>query len=347
MSEYITGIQQIGIGVTDADEAKYLYRDLFGMNALVFDDEAAASLMTTYTGHKIYKRRALLTMNMNGGGGFEIWQFLNRTPALQQHEFIKGTPGINAIKIKSRYIDTAYDYLSKCPGIQIGSKRINPDHQTSFDVTDRYGNHFEVIEGADWFSKNNHCLGGVAGAVIGVTDMEKSLNFYRLILGSPGMVYDVTETAVMNGVEVIIRKVLLRKATPQTGAFARLLGSTDIELVQLLNMQPDHLYKDRYWGDCGFIHICFDVTDMDQLKNLMESNGYPFTVDSAVGFNMQHAAGRFCYVEDPDGTLIELVQTHKVPVLKKLGWYINLTKRNTDKPLPNWMVSMLGLNKVK
>jgi hypothetical protein len=27
---------------------------------------------------------------------------------------------------------------------------------------------------------------------------------------------------------------------------------------------------------------------------------------------MDNASGRFCYIEDPDGTLIELVETHKV-----------------------------------
>lgn len=347
MSAYITGIQQIGIGVSDASEAKYLYRDMFGMDVLVFDDVAAASLMTAYTGNEIFKRRALLTLNMNGGGGFEIWQFLDRTPLKQQECFITGTPGINAVKIKSRCIDTVYHSMRKYPGIQVGEKRIKTDQKPSFDITDRYGNQFEVTEGSDWFRKNGSSLGGVMGAVIGVTDMEKSLNFYRLLLGRSSMVYDITETAEINGVEMIRRRILLRKPVQTSGAFARLFGNTDIELVQLLNVQHEHLFKNRYWGDCGFIHICFDVLDMDQLKASMENAGYAFTVDSAVSFNMQDAAGRFCYVEDPDGTLIELVQTHKVPVLKKWGWYINLTKRRSHKPLPNWMVSMLGLNKVK
>jgi hypothetical protein len=30
--------------------------------------------MTQYTGNQEYKRRAILTMNLQGGG-FEIWQF--------------------------------------------------------------------------------------------------------------------------------------------------------------------------------------------------------------------------------------------------------------------------------
>jgi hypothetical protein len=29
----------------------------------------------------------------------------------------------------------------------------------------------------------------------------------------------------------------------------------------------------------------------------------------------------FCYIEDPDGTLIELVETHKSAIFKKIGWF--------------------------
>ena len=69
MSSYISGIQQCGIGVVDAAEAAQYYKELLGFDCLVFDDTADASLMTNYTGNKIYSRRAILTMNMQGGGG--------------------------------------------------------------------------------------------------------------------------------------------------------------------------------------------------------------------------------------------------------------------------------------
>ena len=62
---------------------------------------------------------------------------------------------------------------------------------------------------------------------------------------------------------------------------------------------------------------------------------------------MGEAGGRFAYMEDPDGTLIELVETHKVPVLKKYGLYFNLKKRGIYKTLPDWMLNLLSLNKIK
>ena len=62
---------------------------------------------------------------------------------------------------------------------------------------------------------------------------------------------------------------------------------------------------------------------------------------------MGEAGGRFAYVEDPAGTLIEFVETHKVPIMKKMGWYINLKKRNPEQYLPNWMLKAMRFNRVK
>jgi hypothetical protein len=86
---------------------------------------------------------------------------------------------------------------------------------------------------------------------------------------------------------------------------------------------------------------------MEQLKKECESEGFPFTVDSSDTFDMGEAGGRFSYIEDPDGTWIEFVETHKVPVLKKIGWYINLKNRKPGKSLPNWMLKAMALNRVK
>ncbi|MEJ7680557.1 MAG: hypothetical protein WKG06_22430 [Segetibacter sp.] len=143
------------------------------------------------------------------------------------------------------------------------------------------------------------------------------------------------------------KRVLLKKQVANKGAFSKLLGSVQIELVEALDFQPTRIYQDRYWGDCGFIHLCFDVLNMDSLKQKSEDAGFSFTIDSANSFSMGSSAGRFCYAEDPDGTLIELVETHKVPIFKKLNLSLNLKTRKNEGPLPDWMIAMLGLNKIK
>jgi hypothetical protein len=62
---------------------------------------------------------------------------------------------------------------------------------------------------------------------------------------------------------------------------------------------------------------------------------------------MGEAAGHFTYIEDPDGTLIEFVETRKIPIVKKWGWYLNLQKRPAEKRLPDWMLKALKFNRKK
>jgi hypothetical protein len=119
MQELITGIQQVGIGVTDAHEAKLLYKDLFGMDALIFDDKAAASLMTAYTGKQVHNRRAILSLNMSGGGGFEIWQYTSRSAVTATTVAKTGDLGIFATKIKTADVALAHQYFSSQKNILI------------------------------------------------------------------------------------------------------------------------------------------------------------------------------------------------------------------------------------
>ena len=70
----ISGIQQVGIGIPNLAEAFGWYNKYLGFDARIFDDEGVAELMLPYTGGKPQQRRAILAMNMRGGGGLEIWQ---------------------------------------------------------------------------------------------------------------------------------------------------------------------------------------------------------------------------------------------------------------------------------
>jgi catechol 2,3-dioxygenase-like lactoylglutathione lyase family enzyme len=220
-----------------------------------------------------------------------------------------------------------------------------------FYVLDPFGHIFEVVESEEFFSHTRSPIGGVVGAGIGVSDMDRALSFYRGVLGYDQVRADDTgvfaDLQALPGGEKELRRVTLTHSERRAGPFSRLFGASTIELIQQTSGVPRKIYQDRFWGDVGFIHLCFDVVGMDALKEQCAALGHPFVVDSNDTFDMGEASGRFSYVEDPDGTLIEFVETHKIPIAKKMGFYLDLRKRNRAQPLSNWMLKMMRFARVK
>jgi catechol 2,3-dioxygenase-like lactoylglutathione lyase family enzyme len=348
---YIAGIQQVGIGNPDVASTWAYYRKNFGFDVPVFEEEAEAGLMLPYTGGQPQKRNATLVLNMNGGGGLEIWQYTERELIWPKQPALPGDLGIHTLKIKTQDVAKAYaDCQAKGLDL-VGTLQKRNGKDSHFLVRDLHGNMLEIVQSQYWYQQKNGLYGGVAGAALGVTDLDRSTNFYKVLLGFDRVIFEeegeFDELSQWSGQKERFKRIILERTGAYKGAFAPLLGPAQIELIQALDRQPVKLFEGRFWGDPGYIHLCFDVNGMDHLKAKSESLGHPFTVDSANSFDMGEAAGRFAYIEDPDGSLIEFVETHKVPIMKKLNWYLNLKKRRPEKPLPRWMINAMAIGRVK
>lgn len=349
MGEIINGIQQIGIGVTDVKSVFNWYRKHLGFDVLLFKDEAVATLMTKYTNGNAERRDAYLSLNMKGGGGLEIWQFKDRKPSPAKVPIQMGDLGIFSMKIRSANLEELHSYLKKLKVAQLTDIVETDYNQSHFYFIDPFDNQVQIVSDAYVFSKSSALNGGVMGAVIGVSNMECSIEFYRKLFGYNIVLCDsIIDWKAYDSDNIQkIRKVILCQNREYYGGFGDLLGPTQIELVQVLDRTPVKIYEDRLWGDLGYIHLCFDVQGMQSIKDKAHHLNYPFTVDSSTSFDMGDTAGHFGYIEDPDGTLIELVETHKVPLLKSLGIYLNLKTKNPRKTLPKWLIKLLALNRVK
>jgi catechol 2,3-dioxygenase-like lactoylglutathione lyase family enzyme len=352
----ISGIQQMGIGVKNVAEAWKWYRDQFGMDCRIFEDEAVAKLMLPYTGGQPRSRHAVLALNLQSGGGFEIWQYKGREPLKIKEEIVLGDLGIIACKMKVKNINEALKFYKKSGIIGQEVTISDPSGKPAFFLKDPYGNIFQIVEATDWFMDEKKTTGGSYGAVIGVTDIEKSKVVYSDILGYDEVVYDKTgifpDLETLPGGKNEFRRVLLKRSIPFAGPFSKILGNSEVELISSTGNPGKKIYENRFWGDLGFIHLCYDMRGMDELRNYCESKGFPFTVDSkksheGSSFDMGEAAGHFSYIADPDGTLVEFVETHKVPILKKLGWYLDLRKRDANKSLPDWILKTMRFSRVK
>ena len=354
----ISGIQQVGIGVENLVEAWKYYIEIFNMDVKILDDNHVADIMAPYMGGKPRPKRAVIAINMQGGGGFEIWNHQQHKPKKPDFELHFGDLGCFAVKIKSRNVKQSFDEFSKKNVKILGGISQSLDGKKTFFMEDIYGNTFQIVEDQSIFRDENRSTGGPVGAIVGCSDMEKTVSLYRNILGYDKMLAD--KTGVFDDIAALpsggkpYRRILLTESVPRKGSFSRLFGQSYIELVQALDRQPNKIYENRYWGDPGFIQICFDVRNMRALEKKCKSMGFPFTADSAVkqksddeSFEMGDAAGHFTYIEDPDGYLIEFVETHKIPIMKKLGIYLNLRKRDPEKPLADWILKMLRFARMK
>ena len=354
MKQEINGIQQLGVGVENLHEAWKWYREHFSMDIRMFEEEATAELMLAHTDGKPRKRHAVLALNMQGGGGFEIWQHTGKKPEPCPFEIQLGDLGINIGKIKTKDVRNAHKKF-KASGLNILTPVTkDPAGNDHFYLKDIYGNIWEIKNQKSVFRKKEKSVsGGVLGAVIGVNDMEKSLPIYRDMLQYDQIVYD--ETGVFDDLKGLpggdkkFRRILLKHSDVKGGAFSPFFGQSVIELIEAIDYKGRDIYEGRIWGDPGFIHLCFDITGMDAFRKKADQMGHPFTVDSAKAmetFDMGEAAGSFAYIQAPEGTLIEFVETHRIPILKKIGWYIDLRKRG-HRPLPNYILKLFRFMRVK
>lgn len=354
MNKQIYGIQQLGVGVEDVKVGFEWYRKNFGMDIPVFDEKAVAKLMLPHTGGLPRERHAILAINLQGGGGFEIWQHTGKKPIKSEFKVEMGDLGIIAGKMKTTNINTTYNtFLNK--GLNLLTEvTTDPSGNKNFFMMDDFGNYWQFVQHTESFHKTSAVNGGVFGAVIGVINIEDSLRVYSDILNYDTIIYDKTDSFLdfkgTPGGENKFRRVLLKHSEKRRGPFTPIFGDSQIELLQVLDREPVDIFKDRMWGDPGFIHLCFDIHGMDSVRKEVYEKGFPFTVDSThqgETFDMGEAAGSFAYIQAPEGTLIEFVESHKVPIMKKWGLSIDLRKRQPDKPLPLWLLKMFGIKRVK
>lgn len=354
MAKQINGIQQLGVGVENLQEAFKWFRENFGMDILVFDEKAVAELMIVHTEGETRKRHAILVLNMQGGGGFEIWQHTGKTPTKPKFTIQLGDLGISVGKMKTANAKTSYN-IFKERGLNLLTEVTNdPSGNPHFYLQDAFENIWEFVQNPYLFMPTKAKNGGIFGTVIGVTDMENSLKVYADILKYDQVVYDKTDVFSdwqgLPGSNDKFRRVLLRHSESRNGPFSQLFGPSEIELIQVLDRDPVDIFKGRMWGDLGYIHLCFDIHGMDALRTEVKEKGFTFTVDSSSQgdtFDMGETAGSFAYIQAPEGTLIEFVETHRVPILKKLGLYINLKNRPSNKPLPRFILKLFSLKRVK
>ena len=131
---------------------------------------------------------------------------------------------------------------------------------------------------------------------IAVTDMEKSLKFYRDLLGLK------IKSLVDEEGEFLDNMLAYENVKNRV---AKLYAKNGNALVELIDSKSYGNKKDRDFFTIGTSHFAFTVDNLEKTYDYLVKNGVKFTAppqQTPDGF----AKVTFC--EDPDGTLIELVE---------------------------------------
>ena len=108
----ISGIQQIGVGTVDFRKSWNWYIEMFGVDVKILEDDTVAERMLPYTGGKPQQRHACIAVNIQGGGGFEIWQYSKRKPEPCPFVIAAGDLGIFAAKLNCRDVKAFHRQIS-------------------------------------------------------------------------------------------------------------------------------------------------------------------------------------------------------------------------------------------
>jgi len=347
----INSMQHIGVAVQDMDASLKYFRKIFGMNIPFFDSVQAAPLMDCYTHEKTITKRASMIMNLQGGCAMEVIRPTTFEPRKADFQIKIGDLHIFQVHMKSRNVKHMHEHCKNNGALGVSEIQLNPAQQNVFDLTDVDGNFFRVEPTKECYREMGHPSNGVAGCSIGVTNMDEALNLYSSLLGYDEVVFDRSGTfndwGHLPGGKEQYRRVRLKQSAPTGGGFARVMGETFIELVQALDRVPARTFKGRIWGDSGFVHLGLDVKGMKKLGENLGAKGFPFRCDSNDALSMGQTKVHCTYIDDKDGTLIELIEVYKVPIVEKWGIFLNVEKRDPLKPLPNFMLNALRFSRVK
>ena len=136
---------------------------------------------------------------------------------------------------------------------------------------------------------------------ITVSDLERSIEFYRDVLG---LELVMTEESERSGDD---RSKALGVAKAKVKLAILRAGDAQVELIEYATAKGRPY--DRNNNDVGAMHIAFQVEDIDVVYQRMVDHGVRFTSPPATIPAGPMEGWRWTYFFDPDGVSLEIIQT--------------------------------------
>lgn len=148
-------------------------------------------------------------------------------------------------------------------------------------------------------------LGKVLHIGLTVTDLEKSIKFYRDVLGLKlygKIVMQGKETDDLFGVENLKVNVAYLNGSKNADC-------PPIELLEFSNIKPKN-EEDAALNKVSISEVCFSVNNIDETYERLKSKGVEFLSEPKFFdfTNQGFGKSKAVYFKDPDGIILELIE---------------------------------------
>lgn len=302
------------MGVRDAGRSYDFYRGLMGFRIKLSDKTEYMEELEPIVG-ALVEMRVIMAMNVAGGAAVELVEHTSTRPMEPSRPPCWGDIGYLELGLKAFRLDDLYlDLRSR--GVRfltpVRSMRLSSGGVERYAyLRDPDGLLLQLVEAP---GGKRPAVGGVRHVAVGVSDMDRARRFYGGVLGFTETIHEfqgrIHELNEITGGEEM--EVLILGHRPLADSVLPLLERPIVKLVHTPGYKGESIYQGRRWGDIGLMEMAFDVIDLPSTTNELISREAellhpPTRVDMGSG-----TRGSFSCLKDPDGNILEMVESERV-----------------------------------
>lgn len=303
----ISGVHHVAMGVKNLGAMRSFYRDVLGFTEVFAEfDEAEQELMREV----VRSSRAVFggVMLSQRAGGIML-ELIRRTDPVARpirRDFRYGDIGVAKMTIAVPDPGILYrelkDNVNFCSEPKVASIPGWGDH-SFVCLKDPEGNLVELAAMGNTPAVDG--FGGICSIGLAVTDLDRSVSFYRNMPGP-----DREITGVHDGFSGLVDELSGGKNTGVRSCFLAAQSGEGgrIELFEVLNPRGRSIPFSATWGDYGYLQVGFHCDDVRDMISYGEGAGIDFLCGHKImDEGIPEHPGEFVYARDPDGIPIEFL----------------------------------------